>query len=323
MGITGSLDAEAYDRSYSDVELVRRVAAYFRPHWRKVLLVSFMVSLVSLAATITPIVISRSIDRLADEPQVQLLLAATAVVTVLGALGWCFNFVQQRYAARAVGDVVLALREDAFRAVMRRDLSFYDQHASGRIVSRVTSDTQDFATVVTLTVDLLSQMVLVVIISGVMLNQNLRLAVVTLALGPLVIAIALGFRRLARHAMQLAQRSTASVNATIQETISGIAVAKNFRQEAAIYEDFQAINEEAYRVQVRRMTVFGSIFPAAEYGVRARHCPCRLRGRADGHQRNHLGGRVVSLCAGVDYLLLSPHDDCLVLEQLSTRSGGE
>lgn len=261
MGVTAGLEAEAYDRTYSDLELVRRIVAYFRPQWRKVVLVALMVSLVSLAATITPIVISRSIDLLANDPQLQLLLAAAAVVTVLGALGWAFNFVQQRYSARAVGEVVLDLREDAFRAVMHRDLSFFDQHAAGRIVSRVTSDTQDFATVITLTIDLLSQLVLVVVISGVMLNQNVRLALITLALGPVVITIALLFRRLARRAMQLAQRSTATVNATIQETISGIAVAKNFRQEAAIYQEFQAINEQAYRVQIRRMTVFGSIFP--------------------------------------------------------------
>jgi len=261
MGITAGLEAEEYDRTYNDSELVRRIVAYFRPHWRKVVLVAFMVSLVSLAGTITPIVISRSIDRLVGDPQLQLLLAAAAVVTVLGALGWGFNFVQQRYSARAVGEVVLALREDAFRAVMRRDLSFFDQYAAGRIVSRVTSDTQDFAMVVTLTIDLLSQLVLVFVISGVMINQNLRLALITISLGPIVIFIALLFRRLARRAMQLAQRSTASVNAAIQETISGIAVAKNFRQEAAIYQDFQGINEQAYQVQIRRMAVFGSIFP--------------------------------------------------------------
>ena len=261
MSIIGGLEAEKYDRSYNDLDLVRRIVAYFRPHWRKVALVAFMVSLVSLVGTITPIVISRSIDRLAGAPQLQLLLAAAAVVTVLGALGWGFNFVQQRYSARAVGEVVLTLREDAFRAVVRRDLSFFDQHAAGRIVSRVTSDTQDFATVVTLTIDLLSQLVLVLAISGVLVNQNLRLALITFSLGPVVVVIALLFRRLARRAMQLAQRSTASVNATIQETISGIAVAKNFRQEDTIYQDFQTINEQAYRVQIRRMAVFGSIFP--------------------------------------------------------------
>ena len=159
MGVNVGLEAEEYDRTYSDTELVRRIAGYFRPQWPKVALVAGMVSLISLVGTITPIVISYSIDQMTAAPQLQLLLAATATVTVLGALGWAFNFVQQRYSARAVGEVVLALREDAFRAVMRRDLSFFDQHAAGRIVSRVTSDTQDFATVVTLTIDLLSQLV--------------------------------------------------------------------------------------------------------------------------------------------------------------------
>ncbi len=261
MGIMGGLNAEEYDRSYSGRELVRRIAAYFRPHLRKVALVASMVTLISLAGTVSPIIISRAIDTLADNPQLQLLIASAAVVSLLGALSWGFNFIQQRFSARAVADVVLALREDAFRAVMRRDLSFFDQYASGRIVSRVTSDTQDFATTVTLTVDLLSQLVLVSVISVVMLTQNVRLALITLALGPIVALIALVFRRLARRAMQQSQRAQATVNATIQETISGIAVAKNFRQEATIYSDFRATNEMAYRVQLYRVAVFGSIFP--------------------------------------------------------------
>lgn len=257
----GGLNAEEYDRSYSDVELVRRIAAYFGPERKKMALVATMVSFISLAGTITPIVISRGIDLLAGNPQLQWLAAFAAIVTVLGVLNWAMSFVQQRFSARAVSNVVLALREDAFRAVMRRDLSFYDQHASGRIVSRVTSDTQDFATVVTLTIDLLSQLVLVCVITAVMLSQNVRLALITMTLGPIVIAIALTFRHLARRVMQQAQRAQATVNATIQETISGIAVAKNFRQEAAIYQDFQATNEMAYDVQIRRVAVFGSIFP--------------------------------------------------------------
>jgi len=261
MGITGGLNPEEYDRNYSDRELVRRIVRYFRPHIGKVLLVAAMVSLISILATATPIIISRGIDSLEANPQLQLLLTLAAVVTVMGALSWGFNFVSLWFSARAVGDVVLALREDAFRAVMRRDLSFYDQFASGRIVSRVTSDTADFATVVTLTIDLLSQLVLVVVIGLVLLTQNVRLALITFTVGPVVVIIALVFRRLARNAMQQAQRALATVNATIQETVSGIAVAKNFRQEAAIYDDFQDVNELAYRVQLTRVAVFGSIFP--------------------------------------------------------------
>ncbi len=260
--IMDGLAAEAYDRTYSDRALISRIWRYFRPHSGRVALVAAMVVLGSLVATVIPIVITRGIEALQGSPALQLLLGLAAVVTVMGALGWFFNFVRQTFSARAVGDVVLALREDAFRAVLQRDMSFYDQYASGRIVSRVTSDTQDFSTVVTLTIDLLSQLLLVAIVATVMLTINWQLALITLAIGPVVIVVALAFRRLARVTTRQAQRAQANVNASIQETVSGIAVAKSFRQEAAIYKQFRQTNQLAFQVRLRQGLVFGSIFPA-------------------------------------------------------------
>src|SRR5436853_2522523 len=162
--ILEGLDAEAYDRSYSDAELVRRITRYFRPHARTMTVIIAMVVLASLAGTGTPLIIARGIDLLSQHPALQVMLALAAGAIVFGTIGWFFHYIRQFFSARAVGDVVLALREDVFKAVMQRDLSFYDHFASGRIVSRVTSDTQDFATVATLTIDLISQLLLVVII---------------------------------------------------------------------------------------------------------------------------------------------------------------
>ncbi len=243
---------------------MRRILNYFRPHTRTMATVAGMVVLASLAEAIIPIVVSRGIDMLTGHPTAQLLLGLAGFVTVLGSLGWFFNFIRQTLSAQAVGDVVLALREDAFAAVLERDLSFYDQYASGKIVSRVTSDTQDFSTVVTLTIDLMSQLLLVLIVSGVLLWIQPGLALLTLAIAPLVIVAALAFRRIARWTTQRGQRATAEVNAAIQETVSGIAVAKSFRREAAIYEDFRNTNSMAYRVRLMRGLVINTIFPTLD-----------------------------------------------------------
>lgn len=261
MQVTSGLGAEAYDRVYSDRQLIRRTAAYFRPHRRTVGAVVCAVVLMAVTAALTPILIARGIDALDDDRGLQLLLALAGCVTVLGSLNWLFNLVRVQLSARAVGDVVLALRSDAFGALMRHDIAFYDAHAVGRIVSRVTSDTQDFSTVVTLTVDLLSQLALIAIISVVMLVVNVKLALVTIAVGPVVVVVSLVFRARARRAMQRAQRVQATLNATIHETLSGIAVAKNFRQEPSLYSEFREANGLAYRVQLRRLIVFGSIHP--------------------------------------------------------------
>ena len=263
--ILEGLDKEAYDREYSDRELVRRIIGYFRPHRRTMLLVASMITLATTAETITPILISRGIDSLGLEngeaPQISRLIGLGVVVLILACLSWVFNYVRRAYSARAVGDVVLKLREDAFNSVTSRDLSFYDEFPSGKIIARVTSDTQDFSTVVTLVMDLVSQGLLIILIMGVLFSINVQLTLLTLLVAPLVVAVALSFRHIARKTISNAQRSRASVNSSIQESVSGIAVAKSFRQESTIYTDFVPLNKQAYRVNLLSGFTFSSIFP--------------------------------------------------------------
>jgi ATP-binding cassette, subfamily B, bacterial len=157
--------------------------------------------------------------------------------------------------------VVVRLRLDAFKAVMARDLSFYDEYPSGKIVSRVTSDTEEFASVVTLTLDLFSQLLVVGGVAVVLLLIDVKLALLAFLIAPLVVVAALGFRAIARRSMQRSQRSTARVNSAIQEAMSGISVAKAFRREQGLYDEFRPINQQAYGVTLRLGFIFTSIFP--------------------------------------------------------------
>jgi len=260
--IMDGLEAEAYDRSYNDRELLRRIWGYFRPHTRRMGVVGGMVFLAALFETALPILTSYSLDLIAKEgAKIDVVLLFVGIITFSGFLSWLSNYIRRRLSALAVGDVVLALREHAFKAVTERDLSFYDEYPTGKIVSRVTSDTQSFAEVVQLTIDLVSQVLLVGLLVVVLLVIDLLLALVVLAFAPLVIVIALAFRRIARYTTQQSRRIRAEVNANIQESISGIAVAKAYRQEHAIYDIFENVNNRAYYVNLRQGFTFSSIFP--------------------------------------------------------------
>ncbi|NLF13463.1 MAG: ABC transporter ATP-binding protein [Anaerolineaceae bacterium] len=260
--VLDGLDTEDYDRSYSDRELLARIVSYFRPYGRQIVVIGAAIALNSLAGTGGPILISYGVDLVARDPSTPTLLLLAGGVLLLGGLAWLFNFVQQALSARVVGDVVLRVREDVFEAVIRNDLSFYDEHPSGKIVSRVTSDTQDFSEVVTLTTSLLSQVLLVIILSAWLFAINPWLTLLLLGMTPLAVGVALSFRRLARQVTQHARRVTAKINAQIQESVSGIMVAKSFRQEQAVYATFLANNEQGYRVGLRRGLTLNSIFPA-------------------------------------------------------------
>jgi ATP-binding cassette subfamily B protein len=259
--ILDGLDSEAYDRNYSDRELVRRIVGYFRPYSRQMALVALMITLNSATGTGGPILISKAIDMVATDPSVNTMLWMSVGVLLMGVAAWVLNYVRQLYSTRVVGDVVLKLREDVFDATIGHDLSFYDEHSSGKIVSRVTSDTQGFSEVVTLTVDLLSQALLVIVLAVWLFTINVWLTLLLLGMSPFAVAIALSFRRVARRVTQRARRVTAKINAQIQESISGIVVAKSFRQEHAIYATFEANNEQAYRVGLQRGITLNTIFP--------------------------------------------------------------
>ena len=259
--ILDGLDTEDYDRNYSDRELVGRIVSYFRPYTGQMILVGVMIALNSLAGTAGPILIATAVDIVAQNPATEVILLMTGGVLLMGVAAWGFNYIRQWFSARVIGDVVLKLREDVFSATIQHDLSFYDEHPSGKIVSRVTSDTQDFSDVVSLTVNLLSQVLLVGFLTVWLLNINVLLTGLLLVMAPVSAAIALSFRRIARRVTQHARRVTAKINAQIQESISGIMIAKSFRQEHAIYATFDANNRQGYQVGLRRGLTLNTIFP--------------------------------------------------------------
>ena len=267
--VMDGLAAEAYDRSYGDRELLSRILGYFRPYAGIMSLVSASILAQSTVDASLPLLIAWGLDRVSTDvaagmsgpelwPRHGWLMG---VILAAGAVSWSLNFVRQWFTARSVGNVVLDLRKDAFDAVLARDMSFYDEFSTGKIVSRVTSDTQDFATVVTLTLNLGSSLGQVLLVAGVLFYVNPMLALITFSVAPFVVATALAFRWIARRTTIQARRVLAEVNATVQESITGIAIAKAFRQERAIYDLFAGVNRESFRLNLQQGLVFSSIFP--------------------------------------------------------------
>jgi ABC-type multidrug transport system fused ATPase/permease subunit len=259
--ILDGLDTESYDREYKDRELLRRIVAYFKPHGRKVALVALVLAINSAAGSGVPIAISAAIDLVSEDPVVSTMIFSTGIVLLLGVVAWGANFVRQWISARVIGDVVLKIRDDVIQATIYHDMAFYEEHPSGKIVSRVTSDTQDFSDVVALVINLLSQFLVVGFITLRLFMIEVKLTLILLAMAPVAAIIALSFRRVARRVTQNARRVTAKINAQIQESIAGILVAKSFRKEQSFYDDFNRNNRQAYRVGLRRGLTLMTIFP--------------------------------------------------------------
>ena len=261
MGFFSSLDAEKYDRTYKDSDLARRIVGYFKPQWRRLLVISILTLLVAGAGALLPVIVSRGVDLLQGIPALLSTLLVSGAVLVIGLAIWFFNWGLRRLTSMAIAEVVAQLSTDAYAASVEHDLSFYDEFSSGKIVSRITSDTRDFSELVTLITNVASMFIEALILAVVLLTIQWRLSLYVFALVPIVFVLGLAYRTIARRVTRQGMRAMATVNSTIKETVSGIVVAKNFRQEGSIYQEFSSANETSYNVNVKRGLALSVVFP--------------------------------------------------------------
>ena len=262
MGFFSSLDQEGYDRQYADRELVRRMADYFLPYRKQLIVVAILLVTIAAAGAANPVIVARGVDMLKSKLSSLSIGLLGGAVFAAGVISWGANWGRRRLVVRMIGNIVLKLRTDAFSAAAEHDLSFYDSFASGKIVSRITSDTQDFGQTVVLITDLISQFAQAIILGIVLVSIEWRLSLYVFGFLPVVFIAALSFRRAARVVTRDGMRAMANVNSTIKETVSGISVAKNFRQEMTIFDEFNRANIQSYQVNVRRGLVLSMVFPS-------------------------------------------------------------
>ncbi|MHB8779200.1 MAG: ABC transporter ATP-binding protein [Anaerolineales bacterium] len=261
MGFFAGLNDEKYDRQYTDRVLVSRMINYFNTQIKRLVYASITIIFLAFIGAALPVVVSRMVDLIQKRPTLMSIAWVGAALAGVGVGLWGLNWIRRALIVRAVGDVVLDMRTRAFRAAAEHDLSFYDQFSSGRIVSRITSDTYDFGQLVVIITDVIAQIIQALIIAVVLFRTEWRLALLLIGFLPFIFAIASGFRVLARRVTRKGMKAMSDVNAAIKETISGISIAKNFRQEESIFKSFDESNQQSYHVNVQRGFILSLVFP--------------------------------------------------------------
>lgn len=257
--VFGGLQSDNYDRHYSDVYLCKRIGDNLSTNKTLVGLGLLGFLAVGIARAIRPVVISDAVDELVSGSD--FLSFVFLVLTVIAVVEYSCNYGRRRFTVVVIGRIVAQMRKDCFAAAIERDLVFYDKHKTGKVVSRITSDTQEFGDVMLLGSDVISQFLTVVILLVALLSYSLELTAILLLTMPMVVLAALFFRYLARIVTRQGSRAMAVVNDNIQESVAGISIAKNFRQEQMIYGEFSLVNNLSYRVNLRKGFVISLVFP--------------------------------------------------------------
>ncbi len=257
-------DDDVVGKAY-DARLMRRLLGYLRPHWRSVLLGLVVIVATSLLQLVQPWLTKVAIDDhiargdMAGVGHVaRLFLAVLAAVFVLEfAQTWISQTIGQR--------IMFEMRMAIYRHLQKVDVAFYDRHAVGRLMTRVTSDVDALN-------DLFSAGVVAVFgdvfmlagIVGVVVWMDWRLALITFSVLPLIVLVTQWFRRHVRESYRRVRGWVARINAFLQENLTGMATVQLFRRESVNYERFEAINRGHRDANVEAIFYYAVFYPAIE-----------------------------------------------------------
>jgi len=166
-----------------------------------------------------------------------------------------FRLVTSYFRIRLMGvlaaRMVLGLRRDLYRSLQRLSLSYYDREHTGRIMSRVLTDTANIQQFVVSGVQqLILHGIMVVAIPVILLVADWRLALVALAPIPLVVVLGRIFSHRFNAIYRTLRRRFANLSAAVSDTVSGVRVVKSFAQEDREAASFDAKAEECYDAHV-------------------------------------------------------------------------
>ncbi|MGA2649662.1 MAG: ABC transporter ATP-binding protein [Terracidiphilus sp.] len=263
-----------------DSRLVSRLGHYLRPYWFQATISALSVTLKSLSDVTGPYLVKVAIDRyltgnpgpatnwltrrLPTDPYAGITrLAAIYLAALLFA--YLFEFIQVYLMQWTGQKMMFDLRRDIFRHMQRMHIGFFDNHAVGRLVTRLTSDVdainEMFTAGVLAIVDDFFNLTFMAI---VMLRINWKLALIAFAVLPLILIVTRLFRDSVRESYRRVRSAIARINSFTQEHISGMAVVQLFNREQRAYDDFEAVNKLHMIAFKDTIFAYALYYPAVE-----------------------------------------------------------
>ena len=271
---------EALGKAY-DARLLRRLWRYVAPYRLQVVATLLLTAPLFVLELAPAWIIKNGLDRVLGQgassahtgfallldprfgiPPLAWLASLYLVAMLIGALLQFVNGVLMSLTGQAA---MRDLRRDVFAHFQRLHIGFFDRHPVGRLVTRATNDVENIAEMFSAgIVALVTDVAKMIGFAAVLFLVEPRLAAVAFVVVPVLAAAAISFRRGIRDAFRKVRVRIARINATLQETVTGMKVVQLFTREARNLRDFDAMNAEHRDAWVDSIRYDAALFAAVE-----------------------------------------------------------
>jgi ATP-binding cassette subfamily B protein len=259
-----SSDDILYGKPY-DSGVVKRIAPYFGAHWVAITLTIAATLLFTFSSVASPYIVGVAENNYILSANLSGLNMIVLVFIGMGVLNWISYYTQIVAEARLGQSVLLFLRTGMFGHLQKLSLRFFSHNEVGRIMSRVQNDVGELGDFLDSgafwVIGEVASMVAIVVI---LCTMELRLALITLAVVPVLIFFILLWQKRARSAFIRARRAISAVNGALEENISGVRVIQSVSREDLNSAQFEGVNGANFEANRRSAQISAAMMPAVE-----------------------------------------------------------
>ncbi len=253
--------------AHQDIKLLVRILRYFKPYTGKFIWAFVLMIITTFTNMIMPLASGLAIDLMTDatyslEYKITVVIIGAVILLIITGLSILIGYFQSIMLQRIGQKITDQLRTEVFNHIEALSIGQINQLPVGKLVTRATNDPGNISEMFTNTiVNLIRNVLMMIVIAIIMFIIEWRMALVTMAVVPLIFLASLYFRRYSRTAYRSVRNSVSEVNAFLSENLSGMKITQVFNQEDKKIKQFTDINQRLKKSYFREIYVFGVYRP--------------------------------------------------------------
>ena len=274
--LRSALDAADQDdilgKTY-DLTVMKRMPKYLA--WVKWFLVKAGIGTIlrTVANMAMPYFVALAINQLVQSHNLSGLNIAVLAYLAFAILMWAGQYLETLYLSYSGQGILFKMRTQLFDHLMKLSMSFFDHNKAGKVMSRVQNDVDQLQTLLTQDIIYLAADTLTLVgIAAIMITMNVRLALITLSIVPVLAIILLIWRKYARIAFVRVRQAIALVNDNLQETISGVRVVQGMSREGVNLGQFNNVNRAHLDANISAARLQAFMMPTIQILTDAGYC---------------------------------------------------
>ena len=262
MTIKNDKEAIGFDRNMKDSEIMKRLLHYAKPHIGQFIIVGLLMVFSIAYSVISPRLMGFIIKFLETDFEMNQLLIYIAIYAVILITSLAFQYIQAILLQKIGQKILSALREDVFTHIESLSHSQLNHMPVGKLVTRVTNDTNAISMMFTqILTNLIKNIFLVIAIVIAMFMLNYALTLMVLCFVPFIFIFTLIFRKFSRRAFRRVKDGTTDINTFLSENLSGIKIIQIFNQEQRKKREFVEKNNKLGKAMRDQIFVFSVFRP--------------------------------------------------------------